>query len=162
MKKLAVVILVLGSVFCFAQTQVITKNLFIRVFDLNGHKINKGKISFVSDSIVQVIHEGEKIDIPVNTIGTIKTKRSAGHNALIGAAVAGGLFAIIGAVSAEPDASFLSYTPEQGAAAGLLLGIPAGSAVGLVTSAFKNSRTFIVNGDYQKWKEFEKAYNGTN
>ncbi|MBF6642019.1 glycine zipper family protein [Flavobacterium sp. J49] len=128
--------------------------LFVRVYDLEGHKVNKGYILAVNDSLLILEKNKSPLEIRVKTIGMIKTKRSTGNNVLIGtisgAIVMGGIVA----ASADPDNWILDYTPAEGAIIGAFIGAPAGAAVGLMTTVFKKPKTFIIDGDLEKWKVF--------
>lgn len=128
--------------------------LFVRVYDLEGHKVNKGYILAVNDSILILEKDKSPLEIRVKTIGMIKTKRSTGNNVLIGtisgAIAMGGIIA----ASSDPDNWVFDYTPAEGAIIGAFIGAPAGAAVGLMTTVFKKPKTFIIDGDLEKWKVF--------
>ena len=66
------------------------------------------------------------------------------------------LMAILGVASAEPDAMIFGYSAGEGAAVGVLLGAPAGAVIGGITALFKNSSTYIIDGDLVKWKAFSE------
>lgn len=150
MKKLITLLMLL--VVC---SNVCAQNrLFVRLYDLNDKKINKGFILAVNDTILRLKKDTTYVDIPVKTIGTIRTKRTVGNNILIGTLVGSTLFATIGAATADPDSWFLDYTPAEGAIIGTLIGAPAGAIVGTFSCAFKNSKKFVINGDAEKWKAF--------
>ncbi|MFN3969475.1 hypothetical protein [Flavobacterium sp.] len=150
MKKLFLLSIVM-MVCCTMSAQ---NKLFVRVFDLDGKKINKGFILAVNDTILRLEKNKVFVDIPVKTIGVIKTKRSVGNNVLIGtltgSVIVGGLLA----ATAEPDSWVFGYTPAEGALIGIFVGAPAGAFVGAITAAFKNPKTFIIDGDLEKWKAF--------
>jgi len=149
MKKLSLLSIVM-MVCCTMSAQ---NKLFVRVFDLEGKKINKGFILAVNDTILRLEKNKVFVDIPVKTIGVIRTKRSVGNNILIGTLVGSGLFATVGVATANPD-EFLGYTPAEGAAIGIILGAPAGAIVGTLSIVFKNPKTFTIEGDVEKWKAF--------
>lgn len=67
--------------------------------------------------------------------------------------------AILGAASADPDAWILGYTAAEGATAGALLGGTTGAAIGGITILFKNSKTFIIDGEESNWKTFQQMTN---
>ena len=115
----------------------------------------------VTDSSLQLKVKSTPIDIPVQKIGSIKTKRSAGHNILIGSIAGASSMAIFGAATADPD-EFLGYTAGEGAAAGILIGAPPGAVIGGITALFKNSRTYLIDGDIMKWKAFQKSISETD
>jgi len=149
MKIITLVLLILLSNNIYSQ-----KSIFVRVYDLAGKKVNKGHVLNITDTSLQL--EGKSpVDIPVDSIGSIKTKHSAGNNLLIGSIIGASSVAIIGAVTAEPEGAIVEYTAAEGAAAGALIGIPVGAAIGGLTILFKNSKTFLINGDVMKWKAFE-------
>lgn len=134
----------------YAQKPSNSKSIFLRVYNLEGKKINKGKMVFANDSILTLNRNGNKVEIKFNDIGKIKTKRSGGHNVLIGS-LAGFSLGAIGGVATSDD---WLWTAEEGAYAGGLLGAAGGAAIGGVTAGFKESETYIINGDIVKWKIF--------
>lgn len=156
-KTIALIFALLFVINSFAQKETVEKGLFIRVFNLEGKKINKGHVAFVGDSILGLKKNGNDIEINVKEIGTIKTKRSAGHNILIGSAIGTATGAILGAASADPDAWIFGYTAAEGATGFGLAGALGGAAIGGISIAFKNSTTFIINGEELRWKEFQKT-----
>src|SRR4051812_24827472 len=134
MKILTLVFLVLLSHNIYSQ-----KSIFVRVYDLTGKKVNKGHLLTITDTSLQV--KGKSfVDIPVRSIGSIKTKHLVGNNLLVGSTIGVFSMAIIGAASAEPDAEILGYTAGEGAAAGALIGLPIGAAIGGLTILFQNSK----------------------
>jgi hypothetical protein len=145
----------------FSCTVLAQKALFVRVYDLSGRKIYKGDVYATSDSALSIVVNKTPVNIPVSTIGTIKTKHSAGSNVIIGAAAGTVTFAILGAASADPD-EFLGYTAGEGAAAGALIGAPLGAAIGSLTILLKNSRKFLINGDPAKWETFRSFVSEKN
>lgn len=140
----------------FAQTGSEISNVFIRVYDQDGRKIAKGKIQSISASSIQFISKNDLHEIPLNRIGSIRTKHSAGNNIGIGAVVGAATMGSIGASTADPD-DFLGYSAGEGAAGGALLGGIGGAAIGGITILFKRSRTYSINGDEEKLKAFKKA-----
>jgi hypothetical protein len=136
------------------------KAIFVRVYNINGKKINTGRVLAATDTSLQLKMENrDTVNISINTIGRIKTKRSAGHNVLMGSVAAAGAFAIYGAATADPD-EFLGYTAMEGAVGGMVLGIPVGAAIGGITVLFKKSGTFVINGNIEKWKAFHSYISG--
>jgi hypothetical protein len=141
----------------YAQKETVKKDMFIRVFNFEGKKINKGHVSFVGDSLLGLKKNGNYIEINVKEIGAIKTKRSAGHNILIGSAIGTATGAILGAASADPDAWIFGYTAAEGATGFGLAGALGGAAIGGISIAFKNSTTFTISGDLIKFKIFKET-----
>jgi hypothetical protein len=156
MKNLIFVITLIFSVNVYAQNRFENTNVFVRVYDSLGKKISKGKILSISDTSLQLNRKGESLEILVSSIATIKTKRSAGNNVLVGATIGATSMAILGAATADPDAWILGYTAGEGAGAGALLGGTAGAAIGGITILFKNSKSYEINGDMEKWKAFKE------
>jgi hypothetical protein len=136
------------------------KSMFVRVYDLSGKKIHKGRVFKVTDSTLQLVGKTMPVTIPVQSVGFIKTKRSAGNNVLVGSIIGVSSIAILGAASAEPDAEWFGYSAGEGAAGGAIVGLPIGAAIGGLTTAFKNSKTYLINGDLGKWKMFELMITG--
>jgi hypothetical protein len=152
----AILLILFACVFsCTTNAQ---NSLFVRVYNTEGKKIYNGHVYIVTDSSLLLIGKRAPDTIFVRNIGSIKTKHSAGNNLLIGS-VAGAISgAIVGAVSADPNDLPIPSTTGEGATTGALLGLPVGAAIGGLTILFKHSRTFIINGDPLKWKEFEAFY----
>ena len=153
MKVLAFVFAIL-----FAHDLSAQKPIFIRVYDLKGNKIGKGHVLSVTDTSLRL--KEKNVIIPVSAIGSIRTKHSAGNNILIGSVIGTTTMAILGAASGGGDNSY--YTSGEGAALGPLVGLPLGAALGGITVLFKNSKTYLINGDSTRWKEFEAVTGGGN
>ena len=155
MKNLIFLIALTLSINISAQNELKNSNIFVRVFDLQGKKINKGKIFSISETSLQLIKKGENIKINFSSIGSIKTKRSAGNNLLIGAGVGATTLGIIMARPAEDGWSGDGYSASEGALGGVVLGGISGTAIGGITILFKNSKSYLINGDLSKWKAFQ-------
>ena len=151
-KGILLLFLLLFSLSSYAQDNTQNVEEFVRVYNLEGKKIGKGKISFINDTIIRINKAGRNESIEIKDIGLIKTKRSAGHNVLIGSSIGGTLLAIMGGASADPDAWVLGYSTEEGVLGGALIGGVGGAAVGGITALFKDSNTYIINGDLEKLK----------
>ena len=142
-----------------AQKETISNGMFVRVYNLNGEKISKGKLFDISDTLLTLEHNSKFNNLDPKKIGYIKTKRSAGHNILIGSAIGTATGAILGAASADPDAWIFGYTAAEGATGFGLAGALGGAAVGGISIAFKNSETFTINGEQQRWIAFKQMIN---
>ena len=81
---MALTIFLLGTGL-YSQSNSSKSNVFIRVYNLEGKKISKGHITFTNDSILELRKNGKIEQVNVKEIGKIKTKRSGGHNVLVGA-----------------------------------------------------------------------------
>ncbi|MEL0457528.1 hypothetical protein WJN01_14910 [Flavobacteriaceae bacterium SZ-1-7] len=141
--------------------QVESKSVFIRVYNLEGKKISKGKIVSLNDSILRLTLAGVKKSVNFKDIGYIKTKRSGGHNVGMGILIGGTVGAIAGATLFEPDppGTWIRYTRGDNAGIGAILGSMSGAAIGGVTALTKKSKTFIINGNSQNWNAFQEAFN---
>ena len=154
-KTMALFFLLTFSININAQSATDNNKIFVRVFNMEGKKISKGHVLFAIDTLLG-LKKGNKIaKIYVSDIGYIKTKRSEGNDVLIGSVIGASSMGILGAASADPDA-FLGWTAGEGAALGVILGAPAGAAIGGITALFKNSSTYIIDGDLVKWKAFSE------
>lgn len=137
------------------------KSLFIRVYDSKGKRFTRGQVFSVTDSSLLLVGKDSPSTIPLSKIGFIKTKRSAGHNILVGAISVGIPLAILGAISAPSnnlqagEIQIFSYTPAQGAEGGLFFGGIIGAFIGTLTIPLKGSTTFKINGDPGHWKAFQ-------
>ncbi|MDP3313950.1 hypothetical protein [Lutibacter sp.] len=157
MKNLFFVFAFIISINISAQEEIENATVFVRVYDLQGKKISKGKILSISDTSIQLKGKLEPKEIYFNNISFIKTKHSVGNNLLIGAVSGASFFAILGAATADPDAWIFAYSAGEGAAAGAVIGGISGSVIGGITALFKNSKTYAINGDELKWKNFKNT-----
>jgi len=144
------------------QNSHISKGTFLRVYNLEGKKVNKGKLHNVSDTAFTIKRNGKFINFNYKNIGYIKTKRSAGHNVIMGSIIGGTSMAILGAATADPYAWIYSYTASEGAVAGAAFGGIAGACIGGISILFKNSTTFIIDGDVENWNAFVKYHDTGN
>jgi len=142
----------------FATTTVSAKKApFIRVYDKEGNKISKGRIVMLTDTSL-TIKKGDSIyTIRANEIGSIRSKRSGGHNVLIGSITGAALLAIGGIATAEPDAWIFGYTAGEGAAMGAAGGATAGGIIGAITTLFKDKKKYKIAGQPDSWKKFKQA-----
>ena len=143
----------------YAQEGIEKSNVFVRVYDLQGKKINKGRIISDTDTVLYIKQRIGTVTIPIDQIGFIKTKHSSGNNILFGATIGVLHLAIIGITTADPDA-WLGWTAVEGATMGAVGGGILGAAIGAITILFKNSETYIINGDVLKWRTFKQAITG--
>jgi len=127
------------------------KNIFIRLYDLNGKKIGKGNLLPGTDSTIDVLRGKRTNTFSISNVGGVKTKRTFGHSVLIGTGVGVGLATIGIAVSAIASNS---NNEETSFDAGLIaLGLPyAGAFVGTVVGAITKRRTFEIKGNADNWK----------
>ncbi len=110
MKKVILLLTLLTCISLSAQETTKTQTLFVRVFDLDGKKIGKGHIYATNDSIL-VLKKNEKLkELYVREIGKIKTKRSGGHNFLVGSATGVVAGAILGSINPPTDSSGGTFT----------------------------------------------------
>ena len=130
---------------------------FIRVFDINGKRIAKGKIQELTDTSV-ILKNNPGVNLPVNNIGFIKSKRSNKHNVLIGTAT-GGVFGLLGLASASngPTTGFAGGASRGIAVVGSIVFTALGAGVGYLTTLFKKSETYMINGDLVKWMNFKET-----
>ena len=156
MKNLFFTIGVLLCVTIYAQEGTIKNTLFVRIYNLEGDKMNKGKVLTVNDTIIQLLKNKETVNIDMRTIGLIKTKRSVGNNVLIGSLIGLTIGAIVGVASADPDAWIFGYSASEGGTGGGLVGAVLGSGLGAATIPLKNSKDYIINGDASRWKVFQE------
>jgi peptidase E len=146
------------------QQQVEFKSIFLRIYNLEGAKISKGKLVNINEEGI-VLQRGKKtFYIAASEIGKIKTKRALGHNMGIGAVVGTSIGAVIGA---STGAYWDNFFDEIGApektnfdAAGLLsfglIGGAIGTATGAISGVSKKSVTFEINeqkGEFLKFRQ---------
>ena len=162
MKKVILLLTLLMSINISAQHANKTKTLFVRVFDLDGKKIGKGYIYAINDSVL-ILNKNKKLkELYVKEIGKIKTKRSGGHNVLIGATSGVVAGAILGSINPPTDSSGGTFTWAGGSsgeefASGLIVGVISGTIIGGISALFKSPKTFIIDANAEKWDIFVKA-----
>lgn len=129
-----------------ASAQDLPKNsqTFVRVYDFNGNKIDSGKMLEITETDL-ILKKGNNTSlIPASRISYIKTKRTTGHNVLIGAS-GGLLFGLFGLTQSNGSsidrAGFAILTP---------IFIAVGSGVGYLTTLFKKSKQYTFTGDLVK------------
>lgn len=146
-------IAMLLNITLYAQNDSEKNTMFVRVYNLEGEKINKGRVVVVTDTILQL--EGKKgmADIDMRTIGLIKTKRSEGNNVLVGSLIGMTVLGILGATQGGSDEWFSSSDLAVG---GGIVGTVFGAGIGAITLPFKNSKSYIISGDESKWKVFQE------
>lgn len=145
------------SINMFAQSEGEILNIFVRVYDLEGRKIGKGKILSVTDSTLNLKRKNKTYNFSMSKIGYIRTKRSAGNNVLIGAAATGTALATLGGASGGTEGGFISFSAEDLAVGGLVVGSVFGAGIGGITAIFKNSKAFEINGKKEKFEAFREA-----
>ena len=121
MKTITIILLL--SLCCSVVAQ---KSIFVRVYDLEGKKMNKGRVLSVTNPSLHLKKGRRAVIIPVQNIGYIKTKRSEGHNVLVGSLIGltTGTIAAMAYGNSEPGIT--PPTIEEGLAVGAILGLPVG------------------------------------
>ena len=145
------------------------KRTFLRVYNIDGHKLAKGYLYNITDSSVLIFKDTIVKEIIAKNIGYIKTRRSLGHNILIGALSGGIPGGIIGVASGEPntnDATFggilhdaVTFTPGEAAVLGIIVGGVLGSVTGALIHGFTKHTVFTVNGSPEEWIKQRNALN---
>ena len=169
-KIIPILLLLLFNISILAQNENEETRLFIRVYNMEGEKINKGYFKFINDNMLGIKRNNKLVQVNINDIGYIKTKRSGGHNVLLGSmsGLAAGM--IIGAATSDQetktrDGGFLFGTyeyktgtsPGTGAAIGGLIGLAGGGLVGAVGTSFRESNTYTINGDINNLRAFSAS-----
>ncbi|WP_276388307.1 hypothetical protein [Eudoraea chungangensis] len=151
-------IFLLAFIFCshlYAQEERNKGASFVRVYDLNGTKLSKGRILQLTDSSMVIVTKDNSLTIKVSKIGSIKTKRSAGHNILVGATIGVGTGAILGLASGGENEW---WGKGEGAGGfGLAFGLM-GAGIGAITAIFKNDILYPIAGNLSNWKAFKEAF----
>ena len=156
MKYLLITIALFLCVNITAQELPKKSRIFVRVYNNEGQKIAKGKILNITDDALILKKGSSSITVPTADIMYIKTKKTNGHNVLIGSLVGAG-FAVGLAIDADGDSlgTFVAViiTPVFAAI---------GSGIGFITSLFKNSQHYSIQGDPAKWQDFKEVMYAPN
>ena len=145
-----------------SQQEIKSQKLFVRVFDLDGKKIGKGHMYSINDSLLILSRNKTLKEWYNNQIGKIKTKRSRGHNVLVGATSGVLVGAILGSINPPTGDEGGTFTWAGGSsgeefASGLTVGVISGTIIGSVSGLFKNPKTFSIEADPEKWGVFVEA-----
>ncbi|OIQ27139.1 MAG: hypothetical protein BM564_13290 [Bacteroidetes bacterium MedPE-SWsnd-G2] len=145
MKIITLLLILLSTSFIQAQLPDIKNNTFVRVFDLDGHKIAKGEFAYFSNDQLNLKDSDGIFKIPLNKIGYLKTKTSAGHNIVKGLAI-GGLFTFLGILTLDQDADDGDHFNTGDYVYGTLFGSIIGGVTGAIVMIFHKSEKHIING----------------
>jgi len=157
MKYLCTILVIFISISVNAQdVKEKNKKLFVRVYNIEGSKITKGKLQHVADTYVLLMKNDKRIEVPANNIGTIKTRHTGGHSILVSASIGAGIGAIVGIATENPD-GLLGYTAGEGALIFGGIGALGGAIVGSIFGSTKPKKTFVINGDINNYNEFKIA-----
>lgn len=144
---------------CNVFSQNTSKTPFLRVFDLDGKKIAKGKLVQVTDSTLLLKKKKETIHISFQNIGFIKTKRSLGHKVGMGTVIGASTMATLFAISNSGSSSnFVSSSGASGLIVGSVVGAPSGALVGVISSIIKKPKMIQINGNKDQWQAFKDLF----
>ena len=134
------------------------KKTFLRIYDLQGKKINKGFFAGTTDSTLLIINKDAVIDtITLSQIGKIKTRHSLLSPILITSLTFGLLAGAAGSGVQHALNNSNSYPVIRDIGGpvfpGLFaVGAAAGALVGALISALQHRLTFTINGDKDTWQ----------
>ncbi len=149
MKKLIIFLLIFVGITVNVSAQ---KKTFLRLYKMSGEKFAKGFFAGTTDTALLLLNDNVITSIPVNQIGTIKTKRSIGHTILVSSAIFGvGASILFAAGSSGSTSGFYTYSAGEGFAGGFLIGSAVGALVGAIIDASKKSQTFLIDGKAENW-----------
>jgi hypothetical protein len=149
--KTLLFLLLITAVATISQGQ---KRTFLRIFNEEGKKTEKGFLTALSASGLTILTEEKKeVIVPITEIHTIKLKRSFGHTVMITSLIAAGACGILGAASADPDAWIFGYSAAEGALMGITAGAAGGIALGSIISGTINRPVFNVQKNPENWNK---------
>ncbi|MEX0315010.1 MAG: hypothetical protein AB3N18_12610 [Allomuricauda sp.] len=138
----------------FSQENSESIGMFVRVFDLQGNKIAKGKIQSLSDTALQLKTRKLSVKLPVNNIGRIKTGRAGGTNVGVGALTGASVGVVLGIAAGEDGGLYGATSTGDNVGAMSVIGAMLGSAAGGLSTIFKKNKTFQINGNSENWNAF--------
>ncbi|GAA4281336.1 hypothetical protein [Gaetbulibacter aestuarii] len=155
--KLAIILsFVLLSIRVHSQPSSKSYKGFLRVYSQTGQMISKGQFVFINDSVLGIKRLKEVSTINKSVIGFVKTKRSGGHNVVIGAAAGGAIGIALGVGTADPD-SWFGYSAGEGALGFGILGALGGGLIGGLAGLVKEPMVFMINGNEGNWQTFKNV-----
>ena len=134
------------------------KNKFLRLYNADGKKMAAGRLLSVSDSGMLLQTRKGPQTFGATEINFIRHRRSIGHNVLVTGLALGAAGTLIGAASADPDASFLAYTAGEGAAVGFALGFWSGAVFGGLFGLAKRKTIHHVRNSEEEWRKLKIFY----
>ena len=157
-KTIFLILITLNPIVFEAQEKADLETPFLRVFNMEGNKIAKGKLMFFNDSVMYLKRSRDLYPVHYSDIGRIKTKRSGGNAILSASMVGTGIGVLIGVSTADPDAWILGYSQGEGALGFGLVGGVLGAGIGGIGAAAKKPITFEINADSVKWEAFKMLF----
>ncbi|TPV33872.1 hypothetical protein FJ651_06850 [Paucihalobacter ruber] len=162
MKTTVLIFALLISVSGVSQVLHSKDQKFVRIYDLDDHKIAKGFLYGVSDSTLTIRFRDSLHTLSATDLGAIKFKRAIGSSVLKGSIIGGVIGAVVGGGGSSSlrwkgDLSYLNDNNSTGdwAGAGIILGLPVGAAVGGLTGVLRKKREIYINGDLNTWITFK-------
>jgi hypothetical protein len=141
----------------YAQNDSLNTKIFIRVYDSQGKKIDKGKIIDITETLLEINGKRGYTSFPVESIGIIKTKRAVGNNMIVGTTIGAFTGIVIGYASGSKDPGWFEYSKSDGALAGAIAGAGIGATIGAITIITKRTQTFNIYGDKEKLNFFKET-----
>ncbi|SHO62570.1 hypothetical protein A8938_2168 [Algoriphagus zhangzhouensis] len=141
----------------FSQESTNVKGPFLRIYDSQENKIQKGRIISVSEDFeeLKILHGSDTVILQTQDISFIRTKRSSGHLILIGGVTGFAAGYTIGAITYDPSPDawldfgygFNTMVPA------LFFGL-GGAAAGSIATGFKKPRMYVIDGRSERLKDF--------
>jgi hypothetical protein len=139
----------------------------MRVFQTGTSKTVRGFYAGLTDSAIIIFSHQQSDTIFYSGIRQIKTRRSGGHNILLGvvSGIVAGSITGLATYKAEPPVDpnctlcpflDLSFTQGESTFLGGFLGSVAGLAAGGIISLARKKNTFLVAGDFTNWLLLKK------
>ena len=126
--------------------------VFVRVYNNEGQKVAKGKMLKITDDSLILKKGSNSITVALSDIMYIKTKRTNNHNVLLGGL--GGVGLVLYG-SAQPGGNSGAGSAAKIIVAPLLVAV--GSGIGYITTLFKKSIHYSIQGDPIKWQGFKEV-----
>jgi hypothetical protein len=121
--------------------------VFLRVYNAQGKKIDKGYLSYLSDSSITLTRKRTIVtETPVSQIHLIKSKRTTGHRILVTTAVVAGFAVVVVA---------LAWTGKNGSNGGFFYPRGSGKKKESVRPLPQPRpfKRYEVNGNAQNWQQ---------
>jgi len=157
-KHIFLTIMLLIGICISAQDKLEDKKLYLRIYDMQGIKISKGKLVSIQENTIILKRRKKSYSIDVTEIGMIKSKRALGHNIGIGALAGASVGITYGFLQGGDGGAIGTSSGGDNAVVFGTLGLLAGPLIGGLSGLGKKSKKFEINKDPNQLRKFRELF----